>query len=190
MWKCSIPEHWKIQNRHCLVDLPLNITGARTDVCDLKGEMKPDSCLSFQTAELTDDLPVWLASLLNSSFQLQLITCIQWRESYRSWTGRAVSRVNLKLTGAQNMCNICSTDQFFFREWTQPDLKAQTENNIEVELNKQSQKNNYYGFLEGINEYCIGCQKRHDLTRTLRNKSCSPFLWFQMPHVSLHSLEM
>lgn len=38
----------------------LNITGP-TDAWDMKRKMKSDSCLSFQTAELTDDLPVWLA---------------------------------------------------------------------------------------------------------------------------------
>lgn len=106
-------KHGKTQNRGCLADLPLNITGAPTDACDMKWKMKSDSCLSFQTAELTDDLPVWLASMLNSSFQLHSATCIQWWESYRNWTGRAVSGVSLKLTGAQSTCNFCSTDQFF-----------------------------------------------------------------------------
>lgn len=45
----------------CLVDLLLNITDAQTDNCSMEWKMKFDSCLSFQTAELTDDLPVWLA---------------------------------------------------------------------------------------------------------------------------------
>lgn len=97
----------------CLADLPLNITGALTDASSMKQKMKFDSCLSFQTAELTDDLPVWLASMLNSSFQLHSASGIQWWESYRNWTGRAVSRVSLKLTDAQNTCNLHSTDQFF-----------------------------------------------------------------------------
>lgn len=82
--KCSIPKHHKTQNRHCLSDLPLNITGAPTDACEMKQKMKSDSCLSFQTAELTNDLPVWLASMLNSSSQLLSATCIQRWESYRN----------------------------------------------------------------------------------------------------------
>lgn len=41
-----------------------------TDACNVKWQVKSDSCLSFQTAKRTGDLPVWLASMLNSSFQL------------------------------------------------------------------------------------------------------------------------
>lgn len=61
----------------CLADLPLNITDAPTDTCSMKQKIKFDSYLSFQTAELIDDLPVWLASMLNSSFQLHSATGIQ-----------------------------------------------------------------------------------------------------------------
>lgn len=157
--------------------------------------MKFDSCLSFQTAELTDDLPVWLASVQNSSFQLHSASGIQWWESYRNWTGRAVSRVSVELTDAQN-CNLCQLISFFFRKWTHPDLKEHTESNtIKVELNKQWKRNNYAAIimhllLKALREYCIGCQKGHDLSRTLGTKFYSPFLWLQRPHTSLHNLEM
>lgn len=57
---------------------------------------------------------------------------------------------------------------------------------------KKKQLCSFYGdmFLKGLSEYCIGCQKQHDFTRTFGTKSCSPFLWLQRPHMSLHSLEM
>lgn len=128
-----------------LLTCPSSLVHQLTDTCNVKRKMKSDSCLSFQTAELTDDLPVWLASVLNSSFQLHSATCIQWWESYRNWTVRAASRVGLKLIHAHSTCNFCSTDQFFFfREWAHPDLNAYTENNItKMELNKLQKRNNY-----------------------------------------------
>lgn len=57
---------------------------------------------------------------------------------------------------------------------------------------KSKQLCSYYGYLllKALREYCIGCQKERDLSRTLGTKFYSPFLWLQRPHTSLHSLEM
>lgn len=67
----------RLKTGTALLTCPSSLVHQLTDACNMKRKMKSDSCLSFQTAELTDDLPVWLASMLNSSFQLHSATCIQ-----------------------------------------------------------------------------------------------------------------
>lgn len=67
----------RLRTGTALLTCPSSPVHRLTDARNTKRKMKSDSCLSFQTAELTDDLPVWLASMLNSSFQLHSATCIQ-----------------------------------------------------------------------------------------------------------------
>lgn len=125
----------------CLADLSLKVTDAPTGTCSMKQKMKFDSHLSFQTAELRDDLPVWLVSMLNSSFQLHSASGIQWWESYRNWTGRAVPSVNWCSEHQQFKVNWFV---FFYKKLTHPELKEHPESNtIKVELNKQWKANNY-----------------------------------------------
>lgn len=99
-------------SKHALSCWPaLNITGP-TDACDMKRKMKSDSCLSFQTAELTDDLPVRLA-YVKFLFPASLSHLYSMMRMLQELTGRAVSKVSLKLTGAQSTCNLYSVDQSF-----------------------------------------------------------------------------
>lgn len=99
-----------------------------TDACNVKWQAKSDSCLSFQTAKGTGDLPAWLASMLNSSFRLHSAAWIttpaklpelNWRSSLRGQPRANRCSEHLKFT---------FTSSDFFTDWTRPDLKAHMEN--------------------------------------------------------------
>lgn len=156
-----------------------------TDACNVKWKLKSDSCLSFQTAERTDDLPAWLASIFNSSFQHHSATWITMMAKLQELNWKGSFQGQLQANRCSGHLKFMFNYLVFFREWTHPNLAAHTQYNMKsVEMNKKRKRNNYAnttGSCTSVND--VTCQKAHDLIRMLRTNPCSHLLWFQKAHL-------